>query len=398
MNEEEENLRDETADRVLSSNEVAEIYDKDARDHMSETSSSADEEASGDVREAEDYVDDSIQGFFEHGDSVFSIATSPTNPNLCATGGGDDIGYLWDVSSGAKLGTLTGHTDSITSIEFSSDGNYLASAGMDGLIRIWKVPTAEFVTVLEAGSEVMWISWHPKGLVLLAGTSDSTLWMWSLPRGDVMYVMAGHTDSVTDGSWTGDGKQIVSCSADGSIILWDPKTGGIVRKIETMNDARLSPGPDGWICLGVSPNSQTITVGASTGVAKVLNLNNGQLLGSLETQNDSLEAIRYFPTLPLMAIASIDGSIALYEVPSLRLRAKLEHEDAVVSLHFEAGTPFLFSCSTDRTVRKWDVRTCTEVKRWKGHQDSILCMAVQTGGKKVITAGDDRAALVFGTE
>lgn len=34
---------------------------------------------------------------------------------------------------------LTGHTDSVTSVGFSSDGVYLATADMGGLIKVWEV-------------------------------------------------------------------------------------------------------------------------------------------------------------------------------------------------------------------------------------------------------------------
>lgn len=389
---------------TVDADDVDEVVDQDSDAPMSE--SDDDQEEEGDGRAGlqtqdgdEDFVDDSIQGFFEHKDSVYCIAISSSNPDICATGGGDELGYLWDITTGDKLATLSGHKDSITSIEFSHDGLYLATAGMDGLVRVWKIhgPKAkcEFITVLEAGSEVMWLHFHPKGYVLIAGTSDSTVWMWSLPRGDVMGVFAGHTAPSTSGVWAQDGRSFSSASEDGTIIQWDPKTVAAQKRWETSSDERLSGGEGGWNVIALDPSGNICTVGSPDGVAKVINLVTGALLGSLESQTDSIEAVVYSSTLPLMATASIDGSIAVYEVPSLKLRSMLRHDDAVVALHFEPGTPFLYSCSTDKTVRKWDVRTSAEVQRWRGHQDSILCMAVQKGGGKVVTAGDDHHALVF---
>lgn len=367
-------------------NDVDEVVEETEDAHMS------------DSEDEEPYVDESIQGFFEHKDSIYCLAVSPSNPELCASGGGDDLGYLWNISTGEKLATLSGHTDSITSIQFSYDGLYLATAGMDGLVRVWKIhdTKVEFITVLEAGSEVMWLQFHPKGHVMIAGTSDSTVWMWNLPKGDVMGVFAGHTASSTSGVWSADGKSFASVSEDGSIIQWDPRTGAANKRWETTYDERMSGGEQGWNVIALDGTGNICTVGSPEGRVKVINLTTGALLGSLETQTDSIEAIVYSTTLPLLAVASVDGTIAVYEVPSLKLRTTLKHDDSVVALHFEPSTPFLFSCSTDRTVRKWDVRTSTQTQIWRGHQDAILAMAVPKGGNKVVTAGDDHVALVFG--
>lgn len=395
----------------LDPNEVEETYDNHDQDlEMSDSDSDASRDSKsldGEVDQSdngdslhEDFIDESVQGFFDHKDSIYCIAVSPRNKDLCVSGGGDELAFLWSISSGECLSILNGHTDSITTVKFSSDGLLIATAGMDGIIRAWRVndtgkPECEFLTTLEAGSEVLWMEFHPTGYALIAGTADGTVWMWNLPRGHVMNVFAGHTAASTSGCWAADGKNFASVSEDGTIILWEPVSGMPHKRWETAQDERLSGGAMGWNVIALDMAGKICTVGSPDGKAKVINMMTGALLASLETQTDSIEAISYAKTLPLLAIASIDGTIALYEVPSLRLRTVLRHDDAVVGLHFEPGTPMLFSCSTDRTVRRWDVRTSQEERCWRGHQDAILCMAVQAGGRKVITAGDDKTALVF---
>lgn len=41
-------------------------------------------------------------------DSVFAVALSPTNPDLAASGGGDDKAFLWNIRNGEKLHELKG--------------------------------------------------------------------------------------------------------------------------------------------------------------------------------------------------------------------------------------------------------------------------------------------------
>lgn len=69
--------------------------------------------------------------------AAYDVAISPDGKTL-AIGSNLDI-KLWNLSNGQLLGTLSGHSDLVRSLAFSSDGKTLASGSDDNNVRIWQI-------------------------------------------------------------------------------------------------------------------------------------------------------------------------------------------------------------------------------------------------------------------
>ncbi|KAI0956152.1 hypothetical protein AcV7_006628 [Taiwanofungus camphoratus] len=362
------------------------------------------------------YEDNSMQHFPAHNGSVFAVSTHPIAP-LAASGGEDDLGYIWDYTTGDELVKLTGHTDSVTCTGFSADGELISTGGMDGKVRIWRRVGKEdwrlweFLTELQGPDEVMWLRWHPKGNVLLAGSNDSTVWLWQLPSGNTMQVFAGHTAPVQCGEFTPDGKRIITADAEGTLIFWDPRNPAPLFKL-TPSDARFAL--DGITALAVNPASTLAVVGGASGGVRVVSLSKGDVVGALggHQEGESVEAVTFVElasvvpgataasTGGVVVTGATDGKACIWDLSTMRLRATLQHEDAVTSL-LRLPAPkshLVVSASADKTLRTWDARTGALLREHKGHHEPILQAALGLGGGVVVSAGDDGVCLVFPTE
>lgn len=88
--------------------------------------------------EAEGIVDTSNNP--SESDEQFSIDISK-NGNYFATGGALGILRVWDYNEGKIVGEHAGHSNTITSVKFTPDGKQIISTGRDGLVLVWNIFT-----------------------------------------------------------------------------------------------------------------------------------------------------------------------------------------------------------------------------------------------------------------
>ena len=68
-----------------------------------------------------------------HSSKLFAVAL--LSDDLIATSGSDNRIHIWQISSTRKLGTLDGHTGTVSCLDVS--GNQIASGAYDTEVRVW---------------------------------------------------------------------------------------------------------------------------------------------------------------------------------------------------------------------------------------------------------------------
>ena len=154
---------------------------------------------------------------------AINVAFSPDG-SILASGGSDRTVRLWDVATGDEIQTLTGHTDAVISIAFSPDGNTIASGGawQEGIARLWDVATGKEIQTLTGHTDaIVSIAFRPDSNTVASGSRDNTLRLWDVATGDEMRKLTGHTDPVIGVVFSPDGNTLASNGLDGVVLLWE---------------------------------------------------------------------------------------------------------------------------------------------------------------------------------
>ena len=176
--------------------------------------------------------------------------------------------------------TLTGHSNSVSSVAISPDGQTLASGSSDNTIKIWNLSTGQEIRTLMGHSYGVWsVAISPDGQTLASGSGDNTIKIWNLSTGQEIRTLTGHSYGVSFVAISPDGRTLASCSgdrADNTIKIWNLSTGQEIRT--------LTGHSYGVTSVAISPDGQTLASGSggsADNTIKIWNLSTGQEIRTL---------------------------------------------------------------------------------------------------------------------
>ena len=129
---------------------------------------------------------------------------------------------VWDASTAAELKSLDGHSRSVYSVAFSSDGTRIVSGSGDKSVRIWDTSTGTELSRLDGHSDaVSSVAFSTDGTRIVSGSRDKSVRIWDASTGAELRRLDGHSGVVSSVAFSTDGIHIVSGSYDKSVRVWD---------------------------------------------------------------------------------------------------------------------------------------------------------------------------------
>jgi WD40 repeat protein/uncharacterized caspase-like protein len=232
---------------------------------------------------------------------VFSVSYSPDG-KLLATGSGDNVVRIWETTTGRQIKVLAGNAHAVNALAFSADGKRLA-AGSDvyepntqnNLISVWEIDSGNRLFQVDRVGEVHGLAFSGSNRLVVSVGGDVNTWDLDNDRPVKapgltvglspykQYLKAG-TVKVTsaDGRWT-------AVARGASFDLSDQ-----VSKVEAKQ-----PRPLAVRAISVSPDGELIAVGHTDGSLTMWDTKSGQPVSTFQGQepneNNIIHSVGFTP-------------------------------------------------------------------------------------------------------
>lgn len=285
---------------------------------------------------------------------------------------------------------LSGHSDSVFSVAISPDGQILVSGSADKTIKIWTLKTGDLKTTLTGHSSgVNSITISPDGETVVSGSSDNTVKIWNLKTGDLKTTLNVHYDSVRSVAVSPDGQTLASGSDDKSIKIWNLKKGRLKDK---NYGAHFS-----WVsCVAISPDGQSLISGSGDKTIKIWDLEIGNLETILTGHSYYVSCLFISPDGQTLVSGSHDNTIKIWNLKTGDLKTTLTSPpDSVYSVAISPDGETLVSGSHYKTIKIWNLQTGELKTTLTGHSNAVNSVAISPDGQTIVSGSGDKTIKVW---
>lgn len=198
--------------------------------------------------------------------------------------------------------------------------------------------TSKPVIELQSGhsNPVNYVGYSHDGKFILSCSSDYSLMLWFAETGKKVRTFHGHKSSIRYAVFSKDGKSIISCSSLNDIIIWDILTGNIIKSYDGQDEKNS--------CITVSPDQKYyISALAKDNTIEVRNLEDGKTVTNL-----------------------------------------VGHKEQIYCLTFAPDGNTFFSGSDDGTIKQWDITTAKQINSFSNNYGEVYAIAISPDGNTLV--------------
>jgi len=362
-----------------------------------------------------------------HLSTVNKVVFSADGKRL-ATAGGEDISripgtnseiqaFIWD-TNGNQLTELKGHHWAITDINFSHNGDLVATASNDGTVILWDAEGNEIASLIGHKRAVRSVEFSPADNKILTSSSDGTLRLWNL-KGDELECFQAHNQWISMAKFVFNGQAVLSVSFDGTAQI--RQTDGTVIAIakghfSAITSADIST--DGtklitsswdktvrvWSLnqnipakIPISANWVLHTSGkkllvVSENQVKEFDIN-GKLLKTFGDAKNEIRFTSYMQNDQVLGISASEKILIWDKEGNAVSTGRIKYVEPL-QFALSPKEDFIAGICTDNSLRIWDFEG-NELGAGRGHTENISCLSVSTDSTMILTASADNTARLW---
>jgi WD40 repeat protein len=205
---------------------------------------------------------------------------------------------VWDVRSGARVGSSLKHAGAVVDARFSKDGSRVVTASGDGTARVWSIEPQALVADLTHLGAVNSAQFAGSNTQVITTSNDWTARIWTLGGATPRVSVLSHDAPVDTAQVDASGRRLLTvCSRAGLVRVWDLATGQPMGRTIALPAAVWSA--------QFSPDAQRIVAAGADGVARVVPVFSGTADDAKDWLQRLAEAVSGYTIDPSGALAEI---------------------------------------------------------------------------------------------
>lgn len=332
-----------------------------------------------------------------HTDQVSAVVFSPQGEHALSASWDHNL-ILWDVTSGEVLRRFEGHTAPVTAVVFSPDGKTVLSGSVDRSLILWDVDSGKVIRRYEEHTgEVTSVAISPDGSLIVSSSADQTLILWDLASGEIIHTLTGHTGEVQTAAFSPDGTMVASGSSDNNLFLWDVTTGKPLHRLEGHLGAVTQ--------VAFSPDGKSILSGSLDQVLILWDVVSGEPVRRYEGHQDAVNAVAFNPDGKTVISAggseevfntTLERVLILWDVASGEILRRFEgHTAPVTTVAFNPDGKTILSGSSDMSLILWGLASGAEIQRFDGHTSAVNSVSLSADGKTALSGSADTSLILW---
>ena len=381
-----------------------------------------------------------LANFEGHGRTFFQGEFNHNGKYIVTTSADGSTARIWDTKTEDEYFKCN-HEKRVTSAKFSYDGKLVASASVDGTVKIWDVTAKKLLHTLVINPTA--IDSHPLGQKpeafftsdgkhLISNFGGTEIDVWNPITGNPISQIRGHSGTIISAVSSEDGKLLVTTSTDNTARVWELESGLELQGFSATNGQEITSAdfsPDskqvvyvtqngvveiksartgrdrgqfttgdveGVFLVKISPDNKTIATLSYDGVLRTWGKETLEPLFSLNGHDDFIRDFEFSHDSNYVTTSSNDGTARLWDIRHRRNSLHIPEENGFDSIvGFNNGENFL-TTSWDGSIKMWNSQTATELKRFEGHEKKINSIDVSKDTNYIVTSSDDTTVRLWG--
>ncbi|KAJ4967648.1 hypothetical protein NE237_014349 [Protea cynaroides] len=295
---------------------------------------------------------------------------------------------------------LCHHDNEVWFVQFSNNGEYLASSSSDCTAIIWKVSDEGDVslkhTLRSHKNAVSFVAWSPDDTMLLTCGNGEVLKLWDVETGTCKHTFGDQSPIVNSCAWFPDSKRLVcgSSEPDKCIYMWD--LDGI--ELQTWRGTRLPKVMD----LAVTPDGQHLISVFSEKEIRIYNFKTKS--ERVITEEHTITSLSVSRDSELLIVNLNSQEIHMWDVAGawdkpLKYMGHKQGRYVIRSCFGGSNCRFIASGSENSQVYIWNRQSSKPIEILSGHLLTVNCVSWNpTRPQMLASASDDHTIRIWGPE